>query len=159
MSIEKVKEYLSKWGLDDKVLEFDVSSATVQLAAEALGTEPGRIAKSLTFSDGEKTIMVIAAGDARIDNAKYKAQFGCKAKMLSYDEVEERVGHKVGGVCPFAVKDGVEVYLDVSLKSYKTVYPACGTSSSAIELTMEQLEQTSRAKSWVDVCKLPSVQQ
>lgn len=153
MSIEKVKEYLSQWGLDNKVMEFTVSSATVQLAAEAVGVEPGRIAKSLTFAAADKTVMIVAAGDARIDNAKYKAQFHCKAKMLTFDEVEERVGHKVGGVCPFALKDGVEVYLDVSLKKYETVYPACGTSSSAIELTISQLEETSHSLGWVDVCK------
>lgn len=154
MSIEKVKAYLSQWGLDGKVLEFSVSSATVQLAAEAVGVEPGRIAKSLTFAVADNTVMIVAAGDARIDNAKYKAQFRCKAKMLGFDEVEERVGHKVGGVCPFAVKDGVQVYLDVSLKKYESVYPACGTSSSAIELTIAQLEETSRSLGWVDVCKV-----
>ncbi len=155
MSIEKVKRYLSKWNLDSRVIEFDVSSATVGLAADALGVEPGMIAKSLSFAVGDETVIVVAAGDARIDNAKYKAVFHCKAKMLSHDEVGPRTGHMVGGVCPFALNDGVEVYLDESLKKYEYVYPACGTASSAIKLSIPELEECSQSLGWIDVCKIP----
>ena len=157
MSIEQGKKYLSKWELDSRVIEFDVSSATVDLAADALGVESGMIAKSLSFNTGDKTILVIAAGDARIDNAKYKATFHCKAKMLSHDEVEPKTGHMVGGVCPFALNDGVDVYLDESLKKYDMVYPACGTASSAIGLSIPELEECSQSVGWVDVCKIPAV--
>ncbi len=153
MSIEKVREFFTRKGLGDKVLEFDVSSATVELAAEAIGCESERIAKSLTFMGTERPIMVVATGDSRVDNAKFKATFGIKAKMLKFDEVEELIGHAVGGVCPFCVKENVSIYLDNSLKRFETVYPACGSSNSAIELTLSQLEEFSSALGWVDVCK------
>ena len=146
-----------EWGYfsekDGEIQEFDVSSATVELAAAALGCEPQRIAKTLSFSIDGKAVLIVAAGDAKIDNPKYKAKFGKKAKMLSPDEVEALVGHAVGGVCPFAVKEGVDVYLDVSLKRFETVFPACGSSNSAIELTIAQLEEYSGYVEWVDVCK------
>lgn len=153
MSLEKVKAYFKTYGMEEKIQEFDVSSATVELAASALQCEPKRIAKTLSFMLEERAVLIVAAGDAKIDNPKYKAQFGKKAKMLSPDEVEALVGHAVGGVCPFAVKEGVEVYLDVSLKRFDTVFPACGSSNSAIELTIPQLEQYSGYAEWVDVCK------
>lgn len=153
MAIEKVREYFSGLGMADRILEFDVSSATVELAAQALDCEPCRIAKTLSFMVGEQPILIVAAGDAKVDNAKYKAEFGKKAKMLTPDEVVQLVGHAIGGVCPFAVNDGVTVYLDVSLKRFDTVFPACGSSNSAIELTMEELEKYSGCTKWVDVCK------
>ena len=154
MSIEKVKAYLKNFGMEDRVMEFDVSSATVELAAQALNCEPQRIAKTLSFLVDGHAVLIVAAGDARIDNHKYKEQFGKKAKMLSPDEVVELVGHAVGGVCPFAVKEGAEVYLDASLKRFETVFPACGSSNSAIELTIPELEKYSGFLQWVDVCKL-----
>jgi prolyl-tRNA editing enzyme YbaK/EbsC (Cys-tRNA(Pro) deacylase) len=154
MSIEKVREYFRKRGMADRVLEFDVSSATVELAARALQCEPCRIAKTLSFRVGDRVVLVVAAGDAKIDNQKYKAYFGKKAKMLSAEEIEPLTGHKVGGVCPFAVNNGVEVYLDVSLKLFKTVFPACGSANSAIELTIPELEQHSGFLEWIDVCRL-----
>lgn len=153
MSIEKVRTAFRTLGLEDRIREFDTSSATVELAAQALGCDPARIAKSLSFAVGEKAVLVVAAGDARIDNAKYKAQFGTKAKMLRPDEVERLIGHVVGGVCPFAVNAGVETYLDVSLRRFETVFPACGSSNSAIELTLPELEKYSAARGFVDVCK------
>lgn len=153
MSIEKVKAYFEKCGVGDRVREFDVSSATVELAAQALGCEPCRIAKTLSFLVAEKAVLVVAAGDARIDNPKYKAQFGTKAKMLTPDQAETLIGHAVGGVCPFAVNEGVTVYLDVSLKRFETVFPACGSSNSAIELSIPELEKFSGFSQWVDVCK------
>lgn len=153
MAIEKVKEYFARFGMADRVREFDVSSATVELAAQALGCEPCRIAKTLSFLVEEGAILIVAAGDAKIDNPKYKAQFGTKAKMLAFDQVEELVGHAVGGVCPFAVNQGVRVYLDQSLKRFETVFPACGSASSAIELTIAELEEYSGFTAWVDVCK------
>jgi prolyl-tRNA editing enzyme YbaK/EbsC (Cys-tRNA(Pro) deacylase) len=153
MAIEKVKAYFASLGMEERVLEFDVSSATVELAAVAVGCEPGRIAKTLSFDVRGTAVLIVCAGNARIDNAKYKAQFSAKAKMLTPDEAAERVGHAVGGVCPFAVNDGVEVYLDESLKAYETVYPACGSSNSAIELTIPELEQVSGFSAWVNVCK------
>lgn len=153
MAIEKVKAYFQACGMGDRVREFNVSSATVELAAEALGCAPERIAKSLTFKVNEQAVMIVAAGDARIDNPRYKAQFGTKAKMLTSDEVTSMVGHSVGGVCPFAVNDGVTVYLDESLKRFETVFPACGSSNSAIELRIEELEKHSGFTAWVDVCK------
>ncbi len=153
MAIEKVKEYFASLGMEERVLEFDVSSATVELAAAAVGCEPGRIAKTLSFDVRGTAVLIVCAGNARIDNAKYKAQFSAKAKMLTPDEAAEKVGHAVGGVCPFAVNDGVEIYLDESLKAYETVYPACGSSNSAIELTIPELEQVSGFSAWVDVCK------
>jgi len=153
MAIEKVKAYFEKYNLADRIQEFEVSSATVELAAAALHCEPQRIAKTLSFMVGGQAILVVTAGDAKIDNAKYKAQFGTKAKMLTADEVVELIGHAIGGVCPFAVKEGVAVYLDESLKRFETVFPACGSSNSAIELTIEKLEKYSNYSAWVDVCK------
>lgn len=153
MSVKDVKEYLSEWGLEDRVLEFDTSSATVELAAQTVGVIPARIAKTLSFMLSDGPLLVVCAGDARIDNHKYKDTFGCKAKMLTPDEAIELVGHAVGGVCPFAIKAGVKVCLDDSLKRFDTVFPACGSSNSAIELTCEELYATSRAVAWVDVCK------
>jgi prolyl-tRNA editing enzyme YbaK/EbsC (Cys-tRNA(Pro) deacylase) len=153
MAIEKVKEYFAKYGIEDRVLEFDVSSATVELAAQAVGCEPGRIAKTLSFQVKEAPILIVTAGDVKIDNHKYKTRFGAKAKMLTPEEAERLIGHAVGGVCPFALNDGVTVYLDESLKRFETVFPACGSSNSAIELTMEELERYSGFLAWVDVCK------
>lgn len=153
MAIEKVKEYFKQYNMEEKIQEFDVSSATVELAAMALGCKPERIAKSLSFLVDGQAILIIAAGDAKVDNAKYKAQFAAKAKMLSKDEVEAKIGHDVGGVCPFGVNKGVTIYLDESLKRFETVFPACGSSNSAIELTMDELERYSGYTSWVDVCK------
>ena len=154
MSIAAVRDYLTPFGLADKILEFSTSSATVELAAQALSCRPERIAKTLSFRLGEQCILIVAAGDAKIDNAKYKAAFGAKAKMLSADEAEACIGHAVGGVCPFAVNGGVKVYLDQSLKRFGTVFPACGSSNSAIELTPQELEQyASSFSGWVDVCK------
>lgn len=153
MSVERVKEYLKRFGLDGRVIEFTVSSATVALAAEALHCEPGRIAKSLTFMVNGEPVMILASGDARIDNRKYKEEFGTKAKMLTPEEVRELIGHEVGGVCPFAVNEGVKVCLDKSLKKYDTVYPACGSSNSAIPLTIAELEKCSGYTKWVDVSK------
>ena len=153
MAIEKVKEYFSKYGIADRVREFDVSSATVELAAKALGCEPCRIAKTLSFLVNGHAILIVAAGDAKIDNPKYKAQFGTKAKMLTPDEAETLVGHAVGGVCPFGINVGVLVYLDESLKRFTTIFPACGSSNSAIELSIDELEKYSGSVSWIDVCK------
>ena len=153
MAIEKVREYFKEFGIDNRIQEFDVSSATVELAAEAIGCEGCRIAKSLSFKVDDKPILVVAAGDAKVDNHKYKEQFSQKAKMLSLDECEQLIGHAVGGVCPFAINDGVEVYLDESLKRFETVFPACGSSNSAIELTITELERYSNYIAWVDVCK------
>ena len=155
MSIERVRAFMTERGFAQRIKEFDVSSATVDLAAAALGCEGCRIAKTLSFAIGERTILVVAAGDARIDNPKYKAYFGAKAKMLAHEEAPIRVGHAVGGVCPFAVNEGVEVYLDESLKRFETVFPACGSSNSAIELTLAELETLTSPSVWVDVCKLP----
>lgn len=153
MSIEKVKAYFKKHGMEDRIQELDMSSATVELAAAALHCEPQRIAKTLSFMVDGHAVLVVTAGDARIDNSKYKAQFSAKAKMLSPKEAETLVGHAVGGVCPFAVNEGVDIYLDVSLKRFDTVFPACGSSNSAIELTISELEEHSGYISWVDVCK------
>ena len=155
MSIAKVRAFFREQGIEEKVIEFEVSSATVALAAEALHCEPCRIAKTLSFHVGEKVVLIVAAGDVKIDNAKYKAQFGQKAKMLAFEEAEELIGHEVGGVCPFAVNEGVEVYLDESLKRFETVYPACGSSNSAIELTIPELEKYAAPIGWVNVCKIP----
>lgn len=154
MSIAKVKAYFKAKGINDRIQEFDISSATVSLAAKALNCEEQRIAKTLSFHVGDDVILVVAAGDAKIDNAKYKAQFQTKAKMLSFDEVEPLIGHAVGGVCPFAVNDGIKTYLDVSLRRFATVFPACGSSNSAIELTPDELEQYSNSIDWIDVCKI-----
>ena len=153
MAIEKVKFYFAQHGMEARVLEFDVSSATVELAAQALGCEGCRIAKSLSFMVGEGAILIVAAGDAKVDNGRYKAQFGTKAKMLTPEQAVEMLGHAVGGVCPFALNAGVTVYLDESLKRFETVFPACGSSNSAIELTIPELEQHSGYVAWVDVCK------
>lgn len=153
MAIERVRDYFSKLGIEDRVQEFDVSSATVELAAQALGCEGCRIAKTLSFNVGGDCYLIVAAGDAKVDNRKFKDTFHTKAKMLSADEVVQMTGHAVGGVCPFAVNDGCQVYLDESLKRFDTVFPACGSSNSAIELTINELEEYSGYKSWVDVCK------
>lgn len=153
MSIEKVKAYFARYGMEARVREFPVSSATVELAAQALHCKPCRIAKTLSFLVGATPVLIVAAGDARIDNHKYKVGFGTKAKMLTPQQAETLVGHAVGGVCPFAVQPGVEVYLDASLRRFDTVFPACGSSNSAIELTIPELEQYSGYKAWVDVCK------
>ncbi len=154
MAIERVRAYFRELGIEEKVQELAESSATVELAAAALGTEPGRIAKTLSFMVNENPILIVTAGDVKIDNAKYKKFFGAKAKMLTPQQAEELIGHAVGGVCPFAVNDGVAVYLDESLKKYKTVFPACGSSNSAIELNMEELEKYSLSTAWIDVCKM-----
>ncbi len=153
MSIEKVKNYFKKFGLENRIIEFDTSSATVELAAAALHCQPERIAKSLSFLLKEKAIIIVTAGDVKIDNNKFKEIFETKAKMIEKDRVEELIGHKVGGVCPFAIKDDVDVYLDESLKRFETVFPACGSSNSAIEMTIAELEKYSNYKSWVDVAK------
>ena len=153
MSIENVKLFFKQYGMESRIREFTVSSATVALAAEALHCEPCRIAKTLSFKVNDSPILIVTAGDAKIDNAKYKAQFGVKAKMLSPEEVSELVGHSVGGVCPFAVNEGVAVYLDQSLRRFQTVFPACGSSNSAIGLTIEELETYSSFSEWIDVCK------
>ena len=153
MSIEKVKKFFSEYGIEDRIIELSESSATVELAAAALGCEPKRIAKSLSFSLDGGAILVVSAGDAKVDNPKYKATFGAKAKMLSPDEVTSLIGHAVGGVCPFGINEGVKVYLDGSLRRFETVFPAAGSSNSAIELTLGELEEYSRPASWVDVCK------
>lgn len=153
MAIDKVKEYFKAYGRDGDVLEFPTSSATVELAAQALGTEPARIAKTLSFRVNDRCVLVVCAGDAKIDNPKYRAQFSCKARMLSADEVEKMTGHGIGGVCPFANPEGTRAYLDISLKRFGTVFPACGSENSAIELTPDELFQYANAAGWVDVCK------
>lgn len=155
MSIEKGRAYFRQFGMEDRVLEFDVSSATVELAAQALGVDGARIAKTLSFKNEDGCMLILAAGDARIDNKKFKEKFHFKAKMLTSDEVLEMVGHPVGGVCPFGINDGIDVYLDVSLKRFETVFPAVGSGSSAIELDLDELYKYSNAKEWIDVCKLP----
>ena len=155
MSVEKVKAYLAPYGVNDRIREFDVSSATVELAALAVGVEGARIAKTLSFKVGEDPILVVAAGDAKVDNSKYKHFFGAKANMLTAEEAVERIGHAVGGVCPFALPDDVKTYLDVSLKRFETVFPAVGSAASAIELTCDELERCCGKNfvQWVDVCK------
>lgn len=153
MSIERVRKYFSKWNLQDRVLEFDVSSATVELAAEAVGCQPERIAKTLSFEVNGDYILIVTAGDMKIDNPKYKARFSTKAKMLKPEEVKDAIGHAIGGVCPFAIKEGVLVYLDESLKRFDTVFPACGSANSAIGLSIEELERYSNPAGWIDVCK------
>lgn len=154
MSIHRVEKYLNQWGIAHRIQELEVSSATVQLAAIALDCEPARIAKTLSFLVKERAILIVTAGDAKIDNAKYKTRFGVKAKMLTPDEVVKLIGFAIGGVCPFGVNEGVTIFLDESLKRFQTVFPACGSSNSAIELTIHELEQYSTFNSWVDVCKL-----
>ncbi len=153
MAIEVVREYLKQWGADKRIIEFPTSSATVELAAQAAGCEPARIAKTLSFLVDDHAILIVMAGDVKVDNAKYKALFHTKAKMLSAEQVTEMIGHAVGGVCPFGVKEGVEVYLDESMKRFETVFPAAGSSNSAIEVTMEELEKFSGSAKWVDVSK------
>ncbi len=153
MAIDKVREYFATYGLEDRIMEMDESSATVDLAAKAVGTEPERIAKTLSFLLGDQAILIVTAGDAKIDNRKYKDEFHAKAKMIPYDEVEQWIGHAPGGVCPFAVNDGVTVYLDDSLQRFDFVYPAAGSGNSAIELNLEELEKYSNAIGWIDVCK------
>ena len=153
MSIEKARAHLKKHGLDDRIIELSVSSATVALAAEALGCEPAHIAKTLSFEHGDGAILILAAGDARIDNPKFKAQFGIKARMLSAEKVEPLIGHVIGGVCPFGINPGVPVYLDESLRAFDIVYPAAGNSASGVRLTVDELERASEAVGWVNVCK------
>lgn len=153
MSAEKAKAHLEKFGFADRIITFDQSSATVELAAKALGCEPAHIAKSLTFSVNGTPVMIVTAGDVKIDNAKYKARFGTKAKMLSPDEVLQLIGHPVGGVCPFGVNEGAEIYLDVSLKRFARVFPAAGTGNTAVDLSIEELEKCSLCREWVDVAK------
>ena len=158
MSIEKGRAYFRSLGMEDRVMEFDVSSATVELAAQALGVEGARIAKTLSFKNGEGCMLILAAGDARIDNKKFKEKFHFKAKMLTADEVLEMVGHPVGGVCPFGINEGIDVYLDESLQRFETVFPAVGSGSSAIELNLDELFRYSKAIEWIDVCKLPDAE-
>ena len=154
MSIEKAKAHLKKFGLESRILEFEVSSATVALAAAALGTEEKRIAKTLSFDVDGETVLVVVAGDARVNNSTFKAFFGKKPKMLPLDEVESRVGYAVGGVCPFGVNEGVRVYVDESVKRFETVFPAAGTSSSAVEMTPDELFSAAEALGWVSVTKV-----
>jgi prolyl-tRNA editing enzyme YbaK/EbsC (Cys-tRNA(Pro) deacylase) len=153
MSLERAKDYLSKFNMSDDIILFDVSSATVELASRALGCEPSRIAKSLSFMTKERPILIVAAGDKKVDNAKYKARFGEKASMIPIDQVEDVIGHAVGGVCPFGINEDVFVYLDESLKRFDYVYPACGTSNSAIKVLVEDMQSLCNAECWVDVCK------
>lgn len=153
MSTISVIEHLKKYNMEKRIITVSTSSATVKEAAEALGTEEARIAKTLSFKLKDKNILIVVAGDVKIDNAKYRHTFGEKAHMLSFEEVEEITGHPVGGVCPFGVKPGIEIYLDESLKRFETVYPACGATNNAIELTIKELEETTNYIMWVDVCK------
>ena len=159
MSIEKGRAYFRQFGMEDRVQEFTVSSATVELAALALGVEGARIAKTLSFKKDDSCILILAAGDARIDNHKFKAKFHMKAKMLTADEVLHLVGHPVGGVCPFGINEGIDVYLDESLKRFTTVFPAVGSANSAIELDLDELFKYSNAVEWIDFCKLPEPQE
>lgn len=153
MAIEVVREYLKQWNVQDRILEFPVSSATVELAAQAVDCEPARIAKTLSFLVEDHAVLIVAAGDAKVDNSKYKQYFHTKAKMLHGEQVTEMIGHAIGGVCPFGVKEGTRIYLDESLKRFDTVFPAAGSSNSAIEVTMEELERFSGSHTWVDLCK------
>ena len=155
MSIEKGRAYFRSFGMEDRVIEFTVSSATVELAAQALGVDGARIAKTLSFKTPEGCMLILAAGDARIDNHKFKDKFHMKAKMLTPEEVLDLVGHPVGGVCPFGIDESIPVYLDVSMQRFKTVFPAVGSASSAIELDLDELYRYSNAREWIDVCKLP----
>ena len=150
---EKAQKHLEKYELDNRIIEFSTSTATVALAAAALGITEGEIAKTMAFMVGNEAILVVVAGDKRIDNAKYKAKFHVKAKMISYDEVEKIVGHAGGGVCPFGINDNIKVYLDESLKVYEYVYPACGNAASAVKLLISELEVASNYIEWVDICK------
>ena len=153
MAIEAVREYFKQFDMEDKVMEFETSSATVELAAQTVGVIPARIAKTLSFKDGDGCMLIVTAGDAKIDNQKFKQKFEMKAKMLTAEEVESMVGHGVGGVCPFGIKPGITVYLDESMKRFESVFPACGSGNSAIELTCDELFKYSNAKEWIDVCK------
>ena len=155
MAFDKAKKYLDEKGFGDRVLTFDVSSATVELAAQAVGTEPARICKSLTFKVDEKPVMILFAGDAKVSNSKFKATFHTKAKMLTAEEVSDFIGHDVGGVCPFGINDGVTVYLDESLKRFECVYPACGNAASAVRLAIPELESLADPSGWVDVSTIP----
>ena len=154
MSLEKAKKHLQKYGLENKIMEFSVSSATVEEAAKAIHCKEEEIAKTLSFLVNDKPILIVVAGDSKIDNSKYKSEFHTKAKMIPFDQVEELTGHKVGGVCPFGANENVDIYLDESLKRFKVIYPACGSSNSAVKLTISELEKTSNYKKWVDVCKM-----
>lgn len=154
MSLERAKEYLKKYGVADRIKEVDVSTATVKEAAEAVGCIEAMIAKTLSFDVNGKTILIVMAGDTKVDNSKYKKEFGIKAKMLQYDEVETKIGHRVGGVCPFGINEGVEVYLDESLKRFEKVYPACGSENSFIELSIKELEEYSSFIKWVNISKV-----
>lgn len=153
MSLVKAKEYLKKYNMDDRIMEFDVSSATVKEAALALNCKEERIAKTLSFLVGDDPILIVVAGDQKVDNHKYKEFFHTKAKMIPYEDVNKIIGHEIGGVCPFGINPNIDVYLDVSLKRFETVFPACGSHNSAIELNLEELEKTSNCKEWIDVCK------
>ena len=155
MAIEKVKEYFRQFGIENRIIELSQSSATVELAAKALNCEPERIAKTLSFLVNDTPILIVAAGDVRIDNKKFKEIFHAKAKMIAFEDVEKYIGHDVGGVCPFGINAGIKVYLDNSMKRFKTVFPACGSSNSAIELTIPELEKYSNCTSWIDIAKLP----
>lgn len=154
MAIENVRKYFEEMNIEKKILEFEVSTATVELAASALGIIPARIAKTLSFKVGDSAILVVTAGDTKIDNKKYKAEFSTKAKMLSPDEVLEYTGHAVGGVCPFGLTNDLKVYLDESMKRFETLFPACGSSNSAVEMTCDELFKYSKGEKWVDICKL-----
>ena len=153
MSIEKVRNYLKHYNKENEILEFDVSSATVELASKALNTEPAKIAKTLALKDKDNCIVIVTAGDGKIDNQKFKSEFGFKAKMLSHDETFFFTGHEVGGVCPFALPNSIKCFIDVSLKRFETVFPACGSSNSAIELTPDELFEISKSEKWVNICK------
>lgn len=159
MSLEKAESYLKEAGFLDHVIELKESTATVALAAEALGVEPGMIAKTMSFLQGEQPVLILTEGTAKVDNRKYKDTFHVKAKMIPFEQVEEVTGHAPGGVCPFGIKDGIEVYLDESLKRFETVYPAAGDDHSAVRLTIPELEEVSGAKGWVDVCRETEDQQ
>lgn len=153
MAFKKAKEHLKKYNLEDRIKEFDVSSATVEEAAKAIGCKGAEIAKTLAFIIEDKPILIVVSGDSKINSSKYKAEFFTKAKMIDFEKVEELVGHAVGGVCPFGINDGIKVYLDTSLKKFNIIYPACGSSNSAVKLTIEELEKASKFEKWVDVCK------
>lgn len=155
MAIDRARAHLARFGLDGRIREFEESSATVALAAALLGTQPERIAKSLSFLVNGRPVLVVAAGDARVDNRAFREQFGVKAKMIPADQVEELIGHGVGGVCPFGVNDGVEIYLDESLRRFDTVFPACGSANSTVELSIAELEQATHDVGWVCVTTLP----
>ena len=153
MSLKKAKEYLQKYGLEKRIMEFDVSSATVEEASKAINCKQEEIAKTLSFIVDNTPILIVVSGDSKIDNSKFKTEFHTKAKMIPFDSVEELIGHAVGGVCPFGINKNIEVYLDNSLKRFNIIYPACGSSNSAVRLTLEELEKTSNYKKWIDVCK------